>query len=144
MTPQIQQPATKKPRRKPESLRVREVSPSLTVSNLQKSLVFYRDVLGFIVEEQWEQDGKVTGVSLKAGTATLMISQDDWKKGKNRVKGEGIRLYLSTAQDINDIANDVKARGGKLASEPEDTPWGTRVFTVVDPDGFKFTIASGG
>jgi uncharacterized glyoxalase superfamily protein PhnB len=77
-----------------------------------------------------------------AGTSSLMLTQDDWKKGTNRVKGEGIRLYLSTAQSVDDVANAIKARGGKLASEPTDTPWGTRVFTVVDPDGYKFTIAS--
>jgi uncharacterized glyoxalase superfamily protein PhnB len=142
MATQSNPPAGRRLRRKPESLRVRAVSPALTVADLQKSLVWYRDVLGFLVEETWEDNGRVSGVSLKAGTSSLMLSQDDWKKGVNRVKGEGIRIYLSTAQNADDVANAIKARGGKLASEPTDTPWGERVFTVVDPDGYKFTIAS--
>jgi uncharacterized glyoxalase superfamily protein PhnB len=142
MATQTNPPAGKRLRRKPESLRVRAVSPSLTVSDLKKSLIWYRDVLGFIVEETWEDNGNVSGVSLKAGSSSLMLSQDDWRKGKERVKGEGVRFYLSTAQSVDDVANAIKARGGKLASEPTDTPWGTRVFTVVDPDGYKYTIAS--
>ena len=143
MATQSNPPVTKRMRRKPESLRVRAVAPSLTVNDIEKSIVWYRDILGFVVEETWEDNvGKVTGVSLRAGTSTLMLSQDDWKKGRDRAKGEGMRLYLTTAQNVDDLAIAVKARGGKLASEPIDTPWGARVFTMVDPDGFHFTIAS--
>ncbi len=32
--------------------------------------------------------------------------------------------------------------GATLAEEPKDEPWGGRDFAVVDPDGFKITIAS--
>jgi uncharacterized glyoxalase superfamily protein PhnB len=144
MTPQNQASDGKRARKKPESLRIREVSPTFTVNNLQKSLIWYRDVLGFVVDETWDEEGKVIGVSLKAGFAVVNLNQDDGKKGKNRVKGVGMRLFLTTAQDIDEIANSIKSRGGKLDSEPTDMPWGARVFTVVDPDGFRLTIGSGG
>jgi uncharacterized glyoxalase superfamily protein PhnB len=71
-----------------------------------------------------------------------MLGQDDWKKGRDRVKGEGFRIYCKTAQDVDRLAAQVKARGGKLTQEPRDEPWGTRDFAVVDPDGFKITIGS--
>ena len=143
MATQSNPPVSKRMRRKPESLRVRAVAPSLTVNDIEKSIVWYRDVLGFVVEETWEDRiGRIIGVSLRAGTSSLMLSQDDWKKGRDRAKGEGMRLYLTTAQSVDELANAVKARGGRLASEPTDTPWGARVFTMVDPDGFNFTIAS--
>jgi len=129
-------------RRKPESLRLRSLEASLTVNDLQASLAWYRDILGFTVDETWEHGGKVTGVSLKAGSVYLNLSQDDWAKGRDRVKGEGFRLYLSTAQDVDEIAALVKSRGGKLASEPADQPWGARTFNLVDPDGYKLTISS--
>lgn len=132
----------KKTRRQPESLRLRDIAPSLTVNDLQASLVWYRDVLGFTIDETWEHGGKMAGVSLKAGGAFINLSQDDWAKGRDRVKGEGLRLYLSTAQDVDEIAAGITARGGKLASEPADQPWGARTFNLVDPDGYKLTISS--
>ncbi|HEX9580258.1 MAG TPA: VOC family protein [Gemmatimonadales bacterium] len=132
----------KKPRKKPESLRLRAASAALTVANLQASLAWYQDVLRFTLEETWEHGGKVMGASVKAGSVHLVLNQDDWARGRDRVKGEGFRLYLSTTQDVDKVAGGIKARGGTLASEPADMPWGTRSFTLVDPDGFKLTIAT--
>ncbi len=119
-----------------------EASPSFTVNDLDKSLAWYRNILGFVVEERWEQDGTLMGVSLQAGGVTFMIGQDDWKKGRNRKKGEGFRLYCTTTQDVDALAKEIQARGGKLDSEPRDQPWGTRDFSLTDPDGFKITIGA--
>ena len=127
-------------RAKAQTLKMRSAAPGFTVNDLDKSLAWYRDVLGFVVEERWEQEGKLTGVELRAGDVTFMIGQDDWKKGRDRKKGEGFRLYCSTTQDIDALAEGIKARGGKLDSEPRNQPWGTRDFALTDPDGFKITI----
>ncbi len=82
------------------------------------------------------------GVSLKAGDVTFMIGQDDWKKGRDRKKGEGFRLYCTTKRDVDALARGIKARGGRLDSEPTDSPWGSRDFSLTDPDGFKITIGA--
>ena len=131
-------------RRSPETLRARRVSVGLTVGDLEKSIAWYRDVAGFFVGELWKEDGKVQGAELLAGTARLFVGQDDWAKGRDRKKGEGCRVHLATAQSIDAIAAGIKSRGGKLDSEPADTPWGSRMFSITDPDGFKFTISSEG
>ena len=124
------------------SLKMGSASPGFTVNDLQKSLAWYRDVLGFAVDERWEQDGKLMGVSLLAGDVTFMIGQDDWKKGRDRKKGEGFRLYCTTTQDVDALAKGIKARGGKLDQEPRDQTWGSRDFSLTDPDGFKITIGA--
>jgi len=129
-------------RRTPETLRARSMSAALTVGDIAKSIPWYRDVLGCIVEEEWKHEGKVMGASMLAGAARFFLGQDDWAKGKDRKKGEGFRLHLATAQDIDEIAARIKAAGGKLESEPADMPWGTRQFTLADPDGFKLTIST--
>ena len=132
-----------RPRRSnPESLRLRSLSAALTASDLQKSLAWYRDVVGFTIEQTWEQDGRIVGAMLVAGDVEINLSQDDGQRGTDRVKGQGIRLYMSTVQSVDQIAARIKARGGTLASEPADMPWGTRAFSLVDPDGFKLTISS--
>jgi len=142
-------PAAKRPARRAqarrgraqEGLTLRSVGPSFTVNDLEKSLAWYRDVLGLTVGERWEHGGKLMGVEMQAGRATFMLTQDDWKKGRDRVKGEGFRLYCATAQDVDRLAERIKAHGGTLAQEPRDESWGARALTVEDPDGFKMTIA---
>jgi uncharacterized glyoxalase superfamily protein PhnB len=99
-------------------------------------------VLGFVEKERWEQDGVLRGIELVAGRVSFWLSQDDWKKGRDRVKGQGFRLYCGTAQDVDALAALIKTRGGRLAEGPKDQPWGGRDFSVVDPDGFALTIAS--
>jgi lactoylglutathione lyase len=132
--------AAKKPRAQPESLRLRSMSASLTVDDLERSLRFYRNGLGFVVGEEWKKDGKLLGYVMKAGTCEVGIGQDDWAKGRDRVKGVGYRLYCETTQDVDAFAARVKAAGYPLAEEPADSSWGARSFSVVDPDGFRLSI----
>ena len=122
-------------------LQVKSISPVLTVDDLQKSIGFFEG-LGFEVEERWEEQGTLLGVMLRAGEARLNLSQDDWKKGRDRRKGEGMRLYLSTSHDIDQLAAQAKKAGIALDSEPHDTDWGSRAFEVTEPTGFKLTIGS--
>ena len=125
-----------------QSLKFTSASPSFTVDDLEKSLAWYTGVVGFSIGEKWERDGKLMGAELAAGGVSFMIGQDDWKKGRDRKKGEGFRIYLETRQDLDALARAIEFRGGILDSPPEDTTWGSRVFTLTDPDGFKFTIAT--
>ncbi len=129
-------------RRLPETLRLRDAAPSLTVNDIEKSLAWYRDVLGCLVKERWERDGKLAGAEMRAGAVAFYIEQDDWKKGRDRRKGEGFSIYCTTAQDVDALAATIKARGGTLAEEPQSRPWGSRDFAIVDPDGFKIRIGS--
>ena len=130
-------------RAQPKGFALRAVAPSFTVNDVEKSLGWYRDVMGFAVGDRWESDGKLMGAELKAGRTVFMIGQDDWKKGRDRAKGEGFRIYCTTAQDVDGLAKLVKARGGTLDREPSDE-MGTRNFAVVDPDGYKITIGAVG
>ncbi|MGE5346019.1 MAG: VOC family protein [Acidithiobacillales bacterium] len=132
----------KSPPRKPTpgALKLSSASPSFTVNDLMKSLAWYRDVLGFKVEERYERDGTLVGVGLQAGDVFIMLGQDDWKKGRDRKKGEGFRIYCMTTQDVDAIAKRIRAAGGTLDQEPRDQPWGMRDFSLTDLDGYKITI----
>jgi uncharacterized glyoxalase superfamily protein PhnB len=128
----------------PETFRARALGVSITVKDLQKSLLWYRDVVGFVVDRKIERDGKLRAVALKAGSVRIMLNQDDGAKGWDRIKGQGISLMFTTAQPVDVIAQRIKKMGGTLQSEPADMPWGARVFRVHDPDGFILVIASEG
>jgi uncharacterized glyoxalase superfamily protein PhnB len=122
-------------------LQVKTIMPSITVDDLQKSIAFFEG-LGFAVDERWEDGGVLHGVTLRAGELQLGLNQDDWKKGRDRQKGVGLRFYVSTTQNIDQIAARAKKAGVNLESEPHDTEWGSRAFDVTEPSGFKLTITS--
>ncbi len=136
-------PARREGRLSPsKGLQLGGVEPSLTVNDLPKSLAWYRDTLGFVEKERWEHEGQVAGVELAAGQVSFYLMQDDWQKGRDRVKGEGFRLYCTTKQDVDQLAQAIRERGGSLLTEPHDEPWGGRAFAVADPDGFKITFTN--
>ena len=123
------------------TLQAKTISPTLTVNDVQQSTKFFES-LGFAVEDRWEEQGKLLGVMLRAGDASVGLSQDDWKKGRDRQKGVGMRLVIGTKQNIDQIASRAKTAGVKLDSEPHETEWKTRAFEVTEPSGFKITISS--
>ena len=115
------------------------MSPSYTSNDVVASINWYRDVLGFSVKEKWENEGTLMGASLVLGKVTINLSQDDWKLGRDRKKGQGVRIFITTADDIDSYAKAIASRGGTLDGDPREE-WGFRAFSVTDPDGFKITF----
>ena len=124
-----------------EAFQATALRASLTVRDVQASLAWYRDVLGFAVDREFAREGRLRAVALTAGAVRILLGQDDGARGAGRVKGEGFSLQFTTAQDVDAIAARVRARGGVLASEPADA-FGTRTFRVRDPDGFLLVISA--
>jgi uncharacterized glyoxalase superfamily protein PhnB len=124
-----------------ETLQATSIVPSLTVDDLSRSITFFEG-LGFTVDERWEEGGKLQGVMLRAGESRIGLSQDDWKKGRDRKKGVGMRIFVGTRQDIDQIAARAKAAGVTLDTEPHQTEWGSREFAVTEPSGFRLTIST--
>ena len=124
-----------------EALQIGTIMPNFTVDDLQRSIAFY-EALGFKVDEKGEENGQLLGVMMRAGKSLIGLSQDDWKKGRDRKKGIGTRLMISTPQNVDEIAKRAKAAGITLKSEPHDTDWKSRAFEVADPTGFLLTVYS--
>jgi uncharacterized glyoxalase superfamily protein PhnB len=129
-------------RAQPEAFRARTITFSITVKDFPKSLQWYTDIVGFTKDRDYVRDGVVVGAALKAGDVSFSLNQDDGKKGKDRVVGQGFSVMFYTGQDVDSVAARIKAAGGTLDSEPADMPWGARIFRLTDPDGYKLVISS--
>lgn len=119
------------------------IAPGITANDAAASVKWYCDVLGFRVIERWEHDGVFHGAQIGSGGVIINVGQDDWKMGRDRVKGQGTRMYIDTSLDIDKYAAAVRARGGVLDQEPS-SGWGARMFAINDPDGFKITFMKRG
>ncbi len=141
MTQHVSASALKR-RNQPETLRLRAVMPVLTVNNIATSITWYRDVVGFVITDQAEKDGRIVAAQLLAGKVCVLLMQDETPSGIPRRKGEGVRIFCATRQDVDELAALIRERGGIMDQEPRDQ-WGGRDFAVVDPDGFRISICSG-
>ena len=117
------------------------ISISLTVKELQKSVDWYHQTVGFSIESRREREGKLVSVVVSAGPVRIALNQDDGAKGWDRIKGLGFSFNIRTEQDIDELAKKVQVHGGTLAMEPTDMPWGARAIRLIDPDGYKITLS---
>jgi uncharacterized glyoxalase superfamily protein PhnB len=98
------------------------VTPLLRVDNLDASIVYYVERLGFHLE--WRA-GSVASVA--RDRTALMLSQGD--QGK-----PGTWLWISTS-DVDMLYAELERRGAKLRFPPTNYPWGSRECQVSDLDG---------
>ncbi len=124
-----------------EAVQISAIVPTLTVDDLQKSITFTRRSASR--STSGGKKGTLLGVMLRAGRTQIGLNQDDWKKGRDRTKGIGVRLSISTPPgNVDEIAKRVRNAGITLKSDPHDTEWKSRAFEVSDPSGFLLTIFS--
>ena len=74
-----------KERATPETLRARSLSAALTADDLEASLAWYCDVVGFTLSERYEEDGELRAAAVRAGDVEIVISEVDGALGTGRV-----------------------------------------------------------
>jgi lactoylglutathione lyase len=122
---------------KPET-NVQQAVPFFRLSNIEASVRYYVDGLGFQMTKKWIDEGKLHWCWLQHGDAALMLQefrkegQDSWvPAGK---VGEGVSIYFQ-CQDALEIFREATSRGIQT-NEPcaENNMW---VISLSDPDGYK-------
>jgi uncharacterized glyoxalase superfamily protein PhnB len=119
--------------------------PLLQVFDMQTSLTFYRDVLGFEIVQQTDHD---YWAMLRLGEATLMLNtayEDNQRPPEpdpQRVLAhQDVSLYFDF-DDLDGLYSHLKKNGCDV-TPPADTTYGLRQLSVRDPDGYElcFTAA---
>jgi lactoylglutathione lyase len=122
---------------------VQQSVPFFAVSNMEASIRFYVEGLGFEMTQKWIDKGKLRWCWLQRGGAALMLQEfrteghDAWVP-ECKV-GEGVSINF-ICRDALAIYHEVTARGIKM-----DTPFvGNRMWVVgtKDPDGYRLFFES--
>lgn len=92
---------------------------------------FFRDVLG--CEIDGDPDGGYAEVKIGASTVALHGG------ARTDVGRHGGTLLQLTADDVDSQVAAIRARGGEIAAEPEDLPWGRSAY-VAGPHGVMVEI----
>ena len=116
-------------------MNVKQAVPFFGVSNMDTSLRFYIDGLGFEMKNKWIDDGKLRWCWLEIGEAALML-QEFQLEGK---VGIGVSICF-TCEDAIQIYREITARG--ITAKRPFVGNGMWVTEVSDPDGYKLFFES--
>lgn len=115
---------------------VAPVSRFLAVADAERSIAFYRDVLGFDVRPAQQDYGAPAVAEVVHGPARIQIGTEDGavdSTGERRPRGSAIVFFQT--DDVAAMREAVSSRGGE-PSELEKVNWiKMRMFEVRDPDG---------
>jgi len=108
----------------------------LTVRDIEKSLAYYRDALGFAVTFQYGEP-----------TYYACLCRDEVAlhlRGGNKVEwvpGHGTVCVF--VDDVDALHAEFTGRGAKVVKPPENYDYGMRDFDVVDLDGNQLVFGMG-
>jgi uncharacterized glyoxalase superfamily protein PhnB len=132
----------------------------LTCKDMVKSLAFYRDTLGFEVEQSWPDTGTPMWANMMLDRQSIMIgasmdpeqapdcgSGADVKALHKKMHQEftankaGVGMFTYVAvPDVDAYHAGVKKKGVKPECEPTTQFYGIRDFSVQDPDGYRLVF----
>lgn len=107
----------------------------IQVSDVKRSLTFYRDGLGIPFEATRYGDDSFVA---KVGEVRVLLHPDFDDSLRDAKRGLGVIVHL-WVPDADAYCEEIRQRGIAIAEEPEDRPWG-RHFSVVDPDGYRIDV----
>ncbi len=113
----------------------------LYVQDVQASLAYYRDKLGFQVEFAADAEGGVAGFRL--GETNLILHSDKEVQpgylASSGKRGRGVILDFEVV-DVDRYHETLMEKGVAISKAPEDKSFGLRMMYVYDPDGYNLSF----
>jgi lactoylglutathione lyase len=119
---------------------IQQAVPFFMVSNMEASLRFYVEGLGFTRTRQWIPEGKIRWCWLELGGAALMLQEYSATSPLNTAKlGEGVSICFQ-CRDALAIYHEARTRG----LTPRTPFVGNNMWVTIltDPDGYKLDFES--
>ncbi|RMG74916.1 MAG: hypothetical protein D6711_07750 [Chloroflexi bacterium] len=111
------------------------------VKDFDKSLTFYRDVLGLRYKTEWRSQYS-RGVIFDIGNdGEFQFYGPPEGKTQTEASPAGVKIAF-LVDDVDAHYTRIKAAGAEIVEEINDKPWGDRSFGIKDPDGLILYIYS--
>lgn len=129
---------------------VKQAVPFFGVTNLEASLRFYMDGLGFKMTRWWipeesddqgnKPEGRIRWCWLELGEAAIMLQEFSPQRQSSEPLGTGVNVCFQ-CEDALALYREFKSRGIQTRTRPfvGNRLW---VVTVTDPDGYRMEFSS--
>lgn len=104
----------------------------LEVNNLEESVAFYSEQLGFEID-RLNSDADPPTATLRAGNLKVTLAQHLETMLR---RGRGAHFFMGVS-DVDAYYDELRERGLILAP-PANEGWGGRFITIEDPDKYRF------
>jgi PhnB protein len=122
------------------------VTPQLTLDNAARTIEWYKKAFG--AEEGSRAtgpDGKVMHSELRIGDSRIMVNDPLMGNSPKTFGGSPASLWIYV-EDCDALFNRAVAAGAQVPpgpmGQPADQFWGDRCGMVIDPEGYRWTIAT--
>jgi catechol 2,3-dioxygenase-like lactoylglutathione lyase family enzyme len=106
----------------------------LEVNNLEESLSFYRDQLGFVLESH-NPDAEPPMATLRARALKINLVEQLETMLK---RGRGVHFVLGV-ENVEALFAKISAVDKRVQS-PRDEGWGGRFISLLDPDNYRLVL----
>ena len=124
---------------------IKTMTPNLMVQDVNRSVEFYRGVLGFELIASVPDSGKLDWAWMKHGSVELMFQTatslaQDLPEFKGKPIGATQTLYTKV-QGVKQLFAQIKNKAN-IVLGLRTTFYGMEEFSIKDPDGYLITFAS--
>lgn len=106
-------------------------TPILNVKNIQASMDYYVQKLGF--EKKWDWGDPPDFGCVKRGKVEIFLCE-----GGQGQPGMWMSIFMD---DVDALFEEYKKSGATILQPPRDFPWQTREMLVEDLDGHRFRMS---
>lgn len=110
---------------------IRRIAPQFFTTQLQRTLAFYTDTLGFECLSVWQD---VYAIVSRDGCNIHFRVAEPPAPNPDKYADELLDAYVFV-KDVDALHAEYAARGVEFSRPLGDTPWGSREFVVKDCDG---------
>lgn len=116
---------------------------ALVVSDLKKAIDFYQNKLGLKIKtnEKGFADFETQGTTLALLEQKVAEDLAGNKVAVNPKFTRPLILAWDTVENVDQLFEELKAKGVEFSTEPKTTSWGQRVAYFSDPDGNLWEIS---
>ena len=114
----------------------------MPVRNLEETLIYYRDTLGFYDEWTWaNKDGKITDGGIRRDDMHLLFAEDATFTNTINSYNKSRLPLLWFVDNIDDVYSEFQDKNIEVADTLRAHPYGLREFAFVDINGYYIRVA---
>lgn len=117
-------------------MQLESLVPMLSVADVEKTLRFYQQALGFEVVHRYEQDGFLHWALVRSGATELMFARCDVSQSVLPFDTKTHLVLYFHLDDVDALHTSLKAQEYPV-SNLQVTFYQMQEFTLRDPDGYQ-------